>query len=162
WGPKLEAAIAAEVGEVQDVSTDMEMRSPRINLVIDRDKSAAVGLNATLIQNSLYDALGPKWASTIYGNTAQYRVLIELDPKYQGSSDSLAKVAFRTPSGALVPLESVVRFKETVGPQTINHSGQLPSVSVSFGLKPGVSLGAATSHVQEVANRILPPTITTS
>jgi HAE1 family hydrophobic/amphiphilic exporter-1 len=162
WAPVLEQAISAQVPEVQDVSTDMEMKSPRIDLVIDRDTAAAVGLNATIIQNSLYDALGPKWSSTIYGNTAQYRVLIELDPKYQGSADSLRKVAFRTTSGALVPLESVVAFKETVGPQSINHSGQLPSVSVSFGLRPGVSLGTATAHVRDVARRVLPPDITTS
>jgi hydrophobic/amphiphilic exporter-1 (mainly G- bacteria), HAE1 family len=162
WGPTLEQAIASEVSEVQDVSTDMEMKSPRVNLVINRDKAAAVGLNATLIQNSLYDALGPKWSSTIYGNTAQYRVLVELDPKYQGAVDSLEKVAFRTTSGNLVPLQSVVNFKETVGPQSINHSGQLPSVSVSFGLRPGVSLGAATTHIKQVADRVLPPTITTS
>jgi HAE1 family hydrophobic/amphiphilic exporter-1 len=162
WAPTLQQAIDSEVSEVQDVSTDMEMKSPRINLVIDRDKAAAVGLNATLIQNSLYDALGPKWSSTIYGDTSQYRVLIELDPKYQQAAESLQKVAFRAPSGTLVPLESVVRFNETVGPQTINHSGQLPSVSVSFGLRPGVSLGAATAHVKRVADRVLPPAITTS
>jgi HAE1 family hydrophobic/amphiphilic exporter-1 len=162
WGPQLEQAVTREVSEVQDVSTDMEMKSPRIDLVINRDKSAMVGLNATTIQNALYDALGPKWSSTIYGNTAQYRVLIELDPKYQGAAESLQKLAFRTPTGALVPLESVVDFKETVGPQSINHSGQLPSVSVSFGLRPGVSLGAATDKVKAVADRILPPTITTS
>jgi HAE1 family hydrophobic/amphiphilic exporter-1 len=162
WGPELEKAISAEVSEVQDVSTDMEMKSPRVDLVINRDKAAATGLNATVIQNSLYDALGPKWSSTIYGNTAQYRVLVELDPKYQGAVDSLEKVAFRTAGGDLVPLQSVVSFKETVGPQSINHSGQLPSVSVSFGLRPGVSLGAATAHVKQVADRVLPPTITTS
>ena len=76
--------------------------------------------------------------------------------------DSLEKIAFKAPTGALVPLQSVIDFKETVGPQSINHSGQLPSVSVSFGLKPGVSLGAATAHVKQVADRLLPPTITTS
>jgi len=162
WGPVLEQAIASEVSEVQDVSTDMEMKSPRINLVINRDKAAATGLNATSIQNSLYDALGPKWSSTIYGPVTQYRVLLELNPKYQAASESLQKLAFRTPSGNLVPLESVVNFKETVGPQSINHSGQLPSVSVSFGLKPGVSLGAATDRVKRVADRVLPATITPS
>jgi HAE1 family hydrophobic/amphiphilic exporter-1 len=162
WAPKLEAAIEAGVSEVQDLSTDMEMKSPRINLVIDRDKAAATGLNATTVQNALYDALGPKWSTTIYGDTAQYRVLLELDPKYQGHIDSLEKVAFKAPNGSLVPLQSVIDFKETVGPQSINHSGQLPSVSVSFGLKPGVSLGAATTHVKQVADRLLPPTITTS
>ena len=122
----------------------MEMKSPRVNLVIDRDKAAAVGLNATADRRTRsYDGFGPQWSSTIYGATAQYRVLLELDPKYQEQADSLEKIAFKTPSGALVPLESVVNFKETVGPQTINHSGQLPAVSISFGLQPGVSLGAA-------------------
>ena len=162
WAPKLEQAIADQVTDVQDLSTDMEMKSPRINLVIDRDKAAMVGLNATNVQNALYDALGPKWATTIYGDTAQYRVLLELDPKYQGHVDSLEKVAFKAPNGSIVPLQSVINFKETVGPQSINHSGQLPSVSVSFGLKPGVSLGTATAHVKQVADRVLPPTISTS
>src|SRR3954462_13091809 len=162
WAPVLQAAIEAEVGEVQDVSNDLEMKSPRVNLVIDRDKAAVVGLNATTVQNALYDALGPKWSSTIYGDTSQYRVLLELDPKYQGHVDSLEKVAFKAPNGSLVPLESVIKFKETVGPQSINHSGQLPSVSVSFGLKPGVSLGVATAHVKQVADRVLPPIISTS
>jgi HAE1 family hydrophobic/amphiphilic exporter-1 len=162
WAPVLEQAIAAQVPEVQDPSTDLEMKSPRINLVMDRDKAAAVGLNATQIQNALYDGLGPKWSSTIYGPTNQYRVLLELDPKYQMQADSLQKIAFKTPAGALVPLESVVSFKETVGPQSINHSGQLPSVSVSFGLRPGISLGTATAHVKQVADAVLPATITTS
>jgi HAE1 family hydrophobic/amphiphilic exporter-1 len=162
WAPKLQAALEAQVPDVQDLSTDMEMKSPRINLVIDRDKAAATGLNATTVQNALYDALGPKWSTTIYGDTAQYRVLLELDPKYQGHIDSLEKVAFKAPNGRLVPLQSVIDFKETVGPQSINHSGQLPSVSVSFGLKPGVSLGAVTGKVKTVADRLLPPTITTS
>jgi hydrophobic/amphiphilic exporter-1 (mainly G- bacteria), HAE1 family len=162
WAPVLQQAIESEVSEVQDVSNDMEMKSPRVNLVIDRDKAAVVGLNATTVQNALYDALGPKWSSTIYGDTSQYRVLLELDPKYQGHVDSLEKVAFKAPNGSLVPLESVINFKETVGPQSINHSGQLPSVSVSFGLKPGVSLGVATAHVKQVADRVLPPIISTS
>src|SRR5580765_7790745 len=162
WAPKLQAAIEEQVADVQDLSTDMEMKSPRINLVIDRDKAAATGLNATTVQNALYDALVAKWATTIYGDTAQYRVLVELDPKYQGHIESLEKVAFKAPSGALVPLQSVINFRETVGPQSINHSGQLPSVSVSFGLKPGVSLGAVTGKVKLVADRLLPPTITTS
>src|SRR5438128_606600 len=104
WAPRLEAAIAAEVPEIQDPSNDVEMRSPRVNVVINRDKAAVVGLNATTVQNAMYDALGPKWATTIYGDTAQYRVLLELDPKYQGQVDSLEKVAFKAPSGALVTL----------------------------------------------------------
>jgi hydrophobic/amphiphilic exporter-1 (mainly G- bacteria), HAE1 family len=162
WAPQLEAAVAAQVPEVQDVSTDLEMKSPRINLVMNRDRAASLGLNVTQIQNALYDGLGPKWSSTIYGPTSQYRVLIEMDPRYQARADSLKDIAFKTSGGALVPLESVVSFEEGVGPQSINHSGQLPSVSVSFGLRPGVSLGQATAHVKQVADKLLPPTITTS
>src|SRR5437588_11633874 len=93
WAPVLQQAIESEVSEVQDVSNDMEMKSPRVNLVIDRDKAAATGLNETTVQKALYDALGPKWSSTIYGSVSQYRVLLELDPKYQGHVDSLEKVA---------------------------------------------------------------------
>src|SRR5262249_19103667 len=142
WAPRLEEAVS-ELSEVQEVSTNLESKSPRIDLVIDRDKAAAVGLNATTIANSLSTCLGPRWSTTIYGPRAQYRVLTELDPQYQEQADSLMRLGFKTPSGNLVPLESVVRFKETVGPQSVNHVGQLPAVSLSFSLRPGVSLGAA-------------------
>jgi hydrophobic/amphiphilic exporter-1 (mainly G- bacteria), HAE1 family len=148
------------IAEIQDVSSDLEVRSPRVNLVIDRDKAAAVGLNAAQITNVLSTGFGPKWSSTIYGDTAQYRVLIELDPKYQQYADSLDKLTFKTSRGALVPLSAVMSQKETVGPQSINHSGQLPSVSVSFGLRPGVSLGAAVDRIRDVASQVLPPTVT--
>jgi HAE1 family hydrophobic/amphiphilic exporter-1 len=162
WGPKVEAAIVTEVSEVQDVSTDMEMKSPRVDLQIDRDKAAAVGLNATQIENTLSTGFGSTWVSTIYGPASQYKVYLELLPHYQTNAQSLKNVGFKATSGNVVPLDSVVNYKESVGPQSINHSGQLPSVSVSFGLKPGVSLGQATAHVKEVADRILPASITTS
>ena len=148
------------ISDIQDVSNDLEIKSPKVNLVIDRDKAAAVGLNATQIENVLSTGFGPKWSSTIYGNTTQYKVLIEVDPKYQQYADSLNKLSFKTQSGALVPLQTVVSAKETVGPQSVNHSGQLPSVSVSFGLRPGVSLGAAVDRIREVASQVLPATVT--
>ena len=156
-------AIAEQVPEVQDVSTDMEMKSPRIDLV---DRSRQGGGHRperdARSQNALYDGLGPKWSSTIYGARRQYRVLLELDPKYQEHADSLEKVAFKTPNGALVPLESVVDFKETVGPQSINHSGQLPSVSVSFGLQARRVARRGDGARQAGGRPLLPPTITTS
>jgi HAE1 family hydrophobic/amphiphilic exporter-1 len=161
WAPKLEQAVA-ELPETQEVSTNLEAKSPRVDLVIDRDKSAAVGLNATTIANALSTGLGPRWATTIYGPRSQYKVLLELDPKYQEQADSLKRIGFKTPAGALVPLESVVQFKETVGPQSVNHVGQLPAVSVSFSLRPGVSLGAAVDHITQIVQRVLPPTVTTS
>jgi HAE1 family hydrophobic/amphiphilic exporter-1 len=160
WAARLESAIT-QLPEVQDVSDDLQMKSPRVNLVINRDQAAAVGLSASDLESALYDGFGPQWASTIYGPAAQYKVLLELDPRYQEHSDSLARIAFKTSSGALVPLESVMSLRETVGPQTVNHVGQLPAVSISFGLKPGVSLGAAVDRINRVAAQMLPPTVVT-
>ncbi len=160
WARKLEDRIVT-LPEVQDVSDDMEMKSPRVDLVVDRDAAAAVGLTVSDIERTLSDGLGPQWASTIYGDKAQYKVLLELDPKDQQQVDSLKKITFKAPTGALVPLESVVTTKETVGPQTVNHAGQLPAVSISFGLRPGVSLGDAVARIQRVAASVLPATVTT-
>ncbi len=160
WSQRLSTAMETEIPEIQDVSNNLEIRSPKVNLIIDRDKAAAVGLNATQIQNVLSAGFGPKWASTIYGDTTQYRVLLELDPKYQQYADSLDKLSFKTPRGALVPLPAVMTMKETVGPQSINHSGQLPSVNVSFALKPGISLGAAVDSIRRLASGLLPATVT--
>jgi hydrophobic/amphiphilic exporter-1 (mainly G- bacteria), HAE1 family len=162
WAQRLSNAMDAQVPEIQDVSNDLEIRSPKVNLVIDRDKAAAVGLNATQIENTLSTGFGPKWSSTIYGPTTQYRVLVELDPKYQEYADSLEKISFKTQRGALVPLSSVVSTKETVGPQSVNHTGQLPSVSVSFSLAKGVALGDAVASIRRVAANLLPPTVTIS
>jgi hydrophobic/amphiphilic exporter-1 (mainly G- bacteria), HAE1 family len=161
WAGKLEDAII-RLPEVQDVSDDLQMKSPRVNLVIDRDMAAAVGLNASDIEGALYDGFGPQWSSTIYGNTAQYKVLLELDPEYQAHADSLSKIGFKAANGALVPLDSVVSLQETVGPQTVNHAGELPAVTISFAVRPGVSLGAAVDRITQTARMLLPPTITTS
>jgi hydrophobic/amphiphilic exporter-1 (mainly G- bacteria), HAE1 family len=161
WAPKLEAAIA-QLPQVQDVSDDMQMKSPRMNLVIDRDKSAAVGLNASEIESALSEGYGPQWSSTIYGVNAQYKVLLELAPQFEEQPDALKDIAFKTTSGALVPLESVVSPLETVGPQSVSHAGELPAVTISFGLRPGVSLGAAVDQIGATARSVLPPTVTTS
>ena len=160
WAQKLEEQIT-KIREVQDVSDDMEMKSPRVDLVVDRDQAAAVGLTANDIEGALYNGLGPQWSSTIYGNKAQYKVLLELDPKDQEHVDSLSLISFKTSTGALVPLDSVMKVRETVGPQTVNHAGQLPAVTISFGLRPGVALGAAVDHIQQLAASLLPPTVTT-
>jgi len=131
-------------------------------MTIDRDKAAAVGLNATTITQTLSDGFGQRLVGTIYSDRTQYRVVLELDPKYQERPESLKKITFRTPQGNLVPLEEVVDIKEDVGPQSVNHYGQLPAVNISFGLKPGVSLGTAIDHVNQEARQVLPPTVSIS
>ena len=161
WAPVLEDAIR-QLPEVQDVSDNIEIKSPRVDLVIDRDKTAAVGLDPTQIETALNAGLGPRWSSTIYGPRSQYRVLLEFAPQYQARVDALQQLAFKTPRGSLVPLESVVHFKETVGPNSVNHMGQLPAVSISFSLRPGVSLGAAVDRITETARTVLPATVTTA
>jgi HAE1 family hydrophobic/amphiphilic exporter-1 len=161
WAPKLEAAMAL-LPEVQDVSDNMEFKSPRVNMTIDRDKAAAIGLNATQITQTLSSGFGQQLVGTIYGPRTQYRVVLEVDPKYQERPESLKKISFRTGLGGLVPLEEVMNIKEDVGPQSVNHFGQLPAVSISFGLKPGASLGAALDHINQAAKQVLPPTITTT
>ena len=159
WAARLVPEIA-KLREVVDVNSDIEMKSPRVNLTIDRDKAAALQLDASSIESTLYDGFGPRWSSTIYGANAQYKVLLELDPFYQASADALRTITFKTPKGAVVPLESIIGFTEGVGPQSVNHSGQLPAVTISFATAPGVSLGASVDAVKAVADGFLPPTVT--
>src|SRR6185436_13852149 len=122
WVPRLEAAMT-EIPEIQDVSDNMEFKTPRVNMTIDRDKAAAVGLNATQITQTLSDGFGQRLVSTIYRARTQYRVILELDPKYQERPESLKRMSFRTQQGRLIPLEAVINIKEDVGPQSVNHYG---------------------------------------
>jgi len=145
---------------VQDVSSDLEIKSPRARLVIDRDKAAAMALDPAAISGALYSGFGPRWSSTIYGDEAQYRVLLELDPRYQTTIGALGHLAFKSPRGAMVPLDSVVRTTEDVSPQTVNHSGQLPAVAISFGLRQGVALGDAVDSIRALGASFLPATMT--
>jgi HAE1 family hydrophobic/amphiphilic exporter-1 len=151
----LERAVA-RVPEVLEVNSDLENKSPRVDVMIDRERSAVYGLNANNIEQALYNAYGPSIASTIYGPANQYHVMLEMQPKYQAFTDYLSKVYFKAPAGQLVPLDSLASIKQDVGPQSINHSGQLPSVTISFNVKPGVSLGEAVDKVEQVAKDTLP------
>jgi len=156
---KLEREIAKLPGLI-DVTTDLQVKNPQVNLDIDRDRAAALGLDANQIESALYSAFGPRWSSTIYAPTNQYKVLLEVSPKYQEFSDYLSKLFFKTPGGQLVPLNNFATLKEAASAQSINHSGQFPSVTVSFNAKPGVALGDAVSMVQDTARRVLPATMT--
>ncbi len=147
------------IAEIQDISNDLNIKNPEVTLTIDRDKAAALGLNATQLENTLSSGYGQRWSSTIYGDTTQYKVLLEVDPRDQEYADSLQKLSFRTPAGGMVALGSVLAAAETVGPLSVNHSSQLPAVAISFGLRPGVSLGAAVASIRQVADTVLPPTV---
>src|SRR5205807_1232260 len=147
---------------ITDVTSDLQLKSPRVNVKIDRDKAASLQINAQDIESALYQGFGPSWISTIYAPVAQYKVLLELLPKYQQHSDSLSLLYLKAPQGQLVPLSAITKIKRDAGPLTINHSGQLPSVTISFNLRPGVALGDAVDQVKEVADRTLPARIRTT
>jgi HAE1 family hydrophobic/amphiphilic exporter-1 len=157
---RLERQMARLPG-LQDVTTDLQIKNPRVNINIDRDKAAALQLNVAQIEYALYSAYGPRWASTIYARNAQYHVLLELLPEHQAQPDALKMLYFQSGDGRLVPMGSFANFTTDAGPLTVNHSGQLPSVTISFNTKPGVALGEAVSEVEDIT-RSLPGRITTS
>jgi HAE1 family hydrophobic/amphiphilic exporter-1 len=157
--PKFERVVNRLPG-LTEVSSDLQIKTPRINIVLDRDRAAALNLNWNTISSTLYDAFGPQFSSTIYAPTNQYRVLLEVLPSYQQHSDSLDLIYMKSDSGQMVPLRAVAKLVSDAGPQSIPHSGQLPSVTISFALKPGTSLGQATDEIEEAARQNLPGTIT--
>jgi HAE1 family hydrophobic/amphiphilic exporter-1 len=197
---KLERALRDEP-ELVDLTSDLEINSPQVNVDIDRDKAAALGVTANAIEGAFYDAYGPRWVSTIYAPVNEYKVLLELKPEFQADPNALSLLYFKaspaqatplsTPliasptvraaaqgqnqglgfggvsgapvvaasfpsNGAVVPLDTLARATETVGPQTISHFGQLAAVTISFGLAPGASLGDALNRVREIADQTLP------
>ena len=153
----LERAITRLPG-LQDVTSDLQIKNPQIYVDIDRDKAAALNVSAAQIENALYDSYGPRWISTIYAPINQYKVLLELMPKYQSTADAISLLYVRSSDGKLVPIDTVTHMVRDTGPQTINHFGQLPAVTLSFNLKPGASLGDAVGGIQDLLAR-LPATI---
>jgi hydrophobic/amphiphilic exporter-1 (mainly G- bacteria), HAE1 family len=151
----------AELQGVEDVTNDVAVNTPQVNVTIDRDKAAAMQINASQIENALYDAYGPRWVSTIYGSVNEYKVLLELEPRYQADPRALSLLYFKNTNGRLIPLDTLAKIESDSGPQTINHYGQLPSATISFNLQPGASLGSVVNNIQEVATQELPATIAT-
>ena len=182
---------------IEDLTSDLEISSPQVNVEIDRDKAAALGVTANQIESAFYDAYGPRWVSTIYAPVNEYKVLLELAPEFQNDPSALSMLYFKaTPqpgsgaatnaaaaaatagggtasgavggalgsagnasAGTVVPLDTLAKTTQVVGPQTVNHHGQLPAVTISFGLAPGASLGNVLTRVQKVADETLPETV---
>jgi HAE1 family hydrophobic/amphiphilic exporter-1 len=150
-----------QLGELQDVTSDLQIKNPQVNVVIDRDKASSLGVTAEQIENALYDAYGNRWISTIYAPNNQYKVIIELQDQYQLDPALLSMLYVTASTGQLVRLDAVCSFSEGLGPMTVNHAGQLPAVTISFNLRPGVSLGEAVDKINALARMELPGTITT-
>jgi hydrophobic/amphiphilic exporter-1 (mainly G- bacteria), HAE1 family len=158
---KLESALAALPG-LEDVTSDLQVTSPQVGVEIDRDKAAALGVTANQIESAFYDAYGPRWVSTIYGSVNEYKVLLELAPQFQQDPSALSMLYFKG-TGAnspVVPLDTLATLTQQVGPQTVNHYGQLPAVTVSFGLARGASLGDVLSRARKVTKEVVPDGVT--
>ncbi len=161
YAPVLEQKLKTLPG-FQDVTSDLQITNPEVDINIDRDKAAALGITAQSIENALYTAYGSRQVSTIYASTNQYRVVVELLPEFQMDPSALSMLYVRSSSGNLVPLDTVAKIERGLGPLTITHLGQLPAVTISFNLAPGYALGDAVEQVKEVAKEVLPDTITPS
>jgi HAE1 family hydrophobic/amphiphilic exporter-1 len=154
-GQRIEQKMRGIPGLV-DVTTDLQLANPQVSIQLDRDAAANFGVTPSQIEEALYDAYGSRQVSTIYTPTNEYWVILELLPEFQRDISAVQLLYVRSKSGTLVPLSSLTRSSRTLGPMLVNHTGQIPSVTVSFNLKPGVSLGEAVTAVQAMAREMLP------
>ncbi len=161
YAPLLQQKLSQLPG-LQDVTSDLLIRNPQVNVEIDRDQAAALGVSVLQIEDALYTAYGDRQISTILAPNNQYRVILELEPRYQRDPAALSLLYVNSDSGRLIPLKSVAQVSRGFGPFSISHLGQLPAVTISFNLRPGISIGDAVTQVEQVAANTLPSTVTAS
>ncbi len=159
---RLQSALATAPG-FQDVTSDLDLTTPTLSVKIDRDRAATLGVTPEQIQNALASAFGGIQISTIYAAADQFQVIIELQKEYQRDEAALQRLHLRSQSGTLVPLTAVTQTRRTATSLTENHLGQLPAVTISFNLAPGIALSEAVTTIEEVQRDIgLPDSVTTS
>jgi HAE1 family hydrophobic/amphiphilic exporter-1 len=146
----------------QDVTSDLLIRNPQVNVVIDRNRASALGVTVNQIESALAGAYSSGQISTIYAPNDEYLVILELLPEYQMDPANLSSLYIHSSSGGLVPLDAMADIKQSIGPASVNHLGQLPAVTISFNLAPGMALGTALSEVQQLGREILPQDINAS
>ncbi len=153
WTTRLQTALQ-DVKELADVSSDQETRGLQTSVIIDRPTAARLGVTTDLIDTTLGNAFSQALVSTIYTERNQYRVVMEVDPRYAQGPEALKDVFIRTPNGAQVPLAAISRYELTNAPLSVNHQGQFAAATISFSLPEGVSLSAATAAIQDTMVRI--------
>ncbi len=148
---------------VQDVNTDLQLHNRLAVVDIDRDKAGQLGITMDAIKNTLYNAFGARYISTIYEPYDSFYMVLEIDKKFQTSPSDLSKIYLRSSFNQTVPLGTVATIRSGVGPVTMNHQGQLPSVTIAFNLAPGTSLGTAVNEIAALERQVaMPITVTTS
>jgi hydrophobic/amphiphilic exporter-1 (mainly G- bacteria), HAE1 family len=161
WAPVMEEKMRGLAG-LEDVSTDLLLRNPQVTVDMDRNKVAALGLTANQVENALYNAYGTRQVSQIYAPNNQYQVILQVAPEFQQDPAAMSLLYVRSNNGTLIPLESVARLRTDVGPMSVSHYGQLPAVTISFNLKPGVALGDAVDQIKTLAAATLPGTMSST
>ena len=147
---------------LEDVVSDLLIRNPQANIVIDRDKASALGVTVNQIESALGGAYSSGMISNIYAPNNVYWVILELLPKYQQDPTNLTALYIHSSTGKLVPLSAVAKITQNIGPASVNHLGQLPAVTISFNLAPGTSIGTAVQEVNSLAREVLPDDVSTS
>ena len=167
YAPILEQKVR-EIPGIEDVSSDLQIKNPQVEVTMDRDKLSALGLSANQVETALYNAYGTRQVSQIYAPNNQYQVILQVAPEFQTDPAAMSMLYVRSsnvPPGAqlgpLIPLNTVMTTKLDAGPLTVSHTGQLPSVTISFNLKPGYALGDAVDAIRQTTLSTVPSTIST-
>ena len=159
WTPKLIDALK-DVPGLTDVTSDQDKAATQINIIVDRDRAAQLGLDMSSIDQVLQDAFAQRQVSTIYSTRNQYHVVMEVAPEQQEGPQALENVYVRAASGKQVRLSEVAHFETSFAPVSVQHQGQFPAATLSFNLPPGASLGDAAAKIEQVARDIhMPDTI---
>ena len=156
WVPVMVDALNARP-ELQDVASDLQQQGLEAYVEIDRDAAARLGLNVTDVANTLYNAFGQRQIATLFTQANQYRVIMEVDPQFAGTPDSLRNLHVTSADGSSVPLASVAQVHQRSAALLINHQGQFPATTVSFNLAPGASLGQAVEAIEAVQQELALP-----
>jgi multidrug efflux pump len=159
WAPKFVARLR-DVPELRDVASDQMDQGLEAIVRIDRATSARLGITPLMITDALYNAFGQRQISTVFTQLNQYRVVLEVLPEFRANPKMLDRVYLRSSTGGQVPLSTIASIEERASSLAVSHQGQFPSVTVSFNLAPGVSLGGAVAAIDRVKSDIgLPPSI---
>jgi len=162
WSPLLLQKLRS-LPELADQNSDQQDKGLQARLVIDRDTASRMGITAQTLDNALYDAFGQRQVSTMYRALNQYHVVMEVAPQFQQTPEALENIYLRSTTGSAVPLAAFTHYEPSNTPLAVNHQGQVPSVTISFNLAPGVSLGKATDAIENAERTIgFPPTIQAS
>jgi HAE1 family hydrophobic/amphiphilic exporter-1 len=150
-----------KIEHIEDVNSDLRLNNPQVQINLNRDRIAALGLTVNQVETALFNAYGTRQVSQIYASSNQYAVILQVAPEFQQDPAALSMLYVRSSNGKLIPLNTVASVTSGVGPLSVSHSGQLPSVNLSFNLKPGHALGDAVNAIEEAARTTLPSTVTT-